>query len=96
MANAQIKEGKVRIGMEISPDVYAEWKESGMNAAYVFQQGLRIAETRAKANELANLVNLANEEINKKNERIFFLGEKVKELNGKLVEYQKKEEEQAK
>jgi hypothetical protein len=88
---AKMIEGKVRIGFEISPTIYQEYKDSGMRQSAIFALGLQTGVWRSKATELTNLLNLSNAEIDRKNEKIYFLGEKVKEMGDKLAEYQAKE-----
>ncbi len=86
--------GKKMVGVWLDMDTYIRYKESGMKPVAVFRFGLIYHEANAKARELAELVNTANAEIARKNEKIYFLGEKLKESHEKLAEYVKKEEAQ--
>lgn len=88
MVNAKLREGKIRVGFEIDPAIYVRWQDSGMNQAYVFMSGLDVGEMRSKVNVLADLLDKADTEINKKNEKVYFLGERLRECNEKLTQVQ--------
>lgn len=89
MVNAKIREGKIRLGFEVDPTVYTRWQDSGMNQSYVFEAGLDIPQLRARIAEIQNLLQMANDEIMRKNERLYTAGKTIFELNEKLTATQK-------
>lgn len=94
MVNAKLREnGKCRVVADIDPVAYTRWKDSGMSAAYVFTSGLEIGDLRGKLNAVIDLNNANEEEKNKKNERIYFLGEKLKETSEALAQTRKELDE---
>lgn len=81
----KLNSGKIRVIADVQPDVYAAWKDSGLFASKVFEAGLERGLILSKLTVVSDMYNKALDEINKRNQTIYILNEKVKEYGDKLV-----------